>query len=435
MPQDLPPLAPLPGLSAGEDGASDSLASDLLNNLSAAPTPPDPTPPAAPSEPTPKPAGGEPAPAPAKPTEPPKPAPAKPEPPKPAPTKPAAAKPVEPPKPAAPVNFDDPKLTVPELRKHLKEMQTNHQRTVAEKETALRQANERLSAMEKKRVWTDDDQKRWEELNAGKSALEAQLYSRNYAESPEYKKEYIDKINAQFGEAVDVAKSLKVSWTTKNEDGTETPHERPGTEQDMMRLYNSANNADRRKLAKELFGPDFQEALDAVAPMIATKKAADEAVKSKREGYQTEAQKQADEAVNLSGQVDAFIKQQHQNLATTVPELFAPTEGANEENDILTKGMDFVHQASAKAGTMSLPERAAKAALISAMAGAFPRLRFKYEAQKNRIAELEAELSGYRKSDPGNGGEGGGDGGGKTEEAGGTEELSKEFDNLPNAGV
>ena len=109
-PAQVTPPSPNPqGATAEEHGSAD-MAADLMAELTGG-KPADVTPPAEPAKPAepPKPAAAAPA-APSKPTT----IPASPT------AKPAAA-PSKPAAPPAPVNADDPKLTAPELRKHLKQ--------------------------------------------------------------------------------------------------------------------------------------------------------------------------------------------------------------------------------------------------------------------------------------------------------------------------
>lgn len=405
-PTTLPPIGSDQGTT--EPGAGD-LASSLLNDLTASP------PPAAPPVEAPKPDAP---PAEIPPTEP-KPTAPKVEPAKPAPK--AEVKPSTPPaKPATPPNFDDPKLTAADLRKHLKEMRTNLDRTLAEKETALTQTKSRLADLEKKRFWTDDDQKKFDELTTGKAAIEADLYGRNYAESPEYKQLFVDKMNSQAAEAVEVFSAL----TAHDAEG----NERQGSEQDMMRLYKADNNLDRRRIAKELFGDDFQEALDAVKPMLDTAKAAKDAVKSKRENYQSEITNQSRQIQEQQTQIGQFVQTASEHLRASQPDVFDADENDPQSGELLKKGFSFVDEATSSADKLTVNERAGRIALIRSMAGAFPRL----VADKRRLsaenASLMEELKKYRGSDPGAGGSGGSTAPAAT--GAGTDDLAAEIEAL-----
>ena len=329
--------------------------------------------------------------------------------------------------PARPqINIDDPKLPASELRRHLKEMKGSYEMTVAEKEKALSQVQSRLRELEQKRYLTDEDQKRIEELVKGREQLEARLYSREYTESPEYKQNFVDKINEQATEAHEVISSLSVTVTDAN--GNEST--RQGSQADMLRLYNTSNGAERRKLAKELFGEDFQEALDAVHPMIQTRKASELAVKSKQENYKTEMQQQAESAKNYTSQLSQFVSMTDEHLAKSMPVIFSkPTDPG--ELDAYEKGMRFVDESSNNADKFTPEQRAARISMIRSMAGSFPRMLKRVTQLNSELAATQEELAKYRKSDPGNIGDNGAGGGTKTE-AGGTDSMIAEFDKLDN---
>lgn len=351
---------------------------------------------------------------------------AKPVEPTPAPTpKVDAAKPAPAAKPSPavapkPINIDDPKVPAAELRKHLKDVETRFTATVAEKENALALANAQLKELQAKKFWTPELQKRIDETDASKAALERQLYSKNYAESPEFKKLFKDKIDEQATEAVEVIAALKVQ--------SATGETRDGTHGDMLRLYNAANNTDRRKLAKELFGEDFQEALDAVQPMIATRKAASEAVKSKADSYETEVKQQSEQFQQLNQQMKDFVSKSTESLATAMPAIFGASDKP-EEVKMLKKGFEDFDQTSEQLAAMTSESKAATLAAIRAKVAAFGRLKSMVESRDRMLAERDAELAKYRKSDPGNAGEATG----ATESPkgeGGTAGLSSEWEGL-----
>ena len=397
------PIAP--PQSGGSEGSA-NLVDGLLSDLEKGPSAPEPS---QPSEPV------------AAPTAPKTPEPA----PVAAPAAKASPTPTPPAKPAAtaPANFDDPKLTASDLRKHLKEMHQNFKMTLEEKERSLGQVNSKLADLEKKKYWTDDDKKKFDDLTQGRAELEARLYARDYSDSPEYKKLFVEKINEQSAEAVEVIGSLTVKYEADGEEKT-----RPGTGQDMLRLFHAPNLADRRKLAKELFGEEFQEALDVVKPMLETRKAAADAVKLKQENFQSETTMQTEQVQLLNRQIQEFAIGATGQLAASKPEIFGePTNPV--EAEIFKKGFAFVDESSKLAHTFNPNQRAARVALIRSMSGAFPRVVHLYEKAKGELAAANEELAKYRRSDPGSAGDGGGSGG-TSKEAGGTDSMVAEFSKL-----
>ena len=412
MAQDIVPLQPLPPVENGDgSGGGDQLANDLVSGLTAAPAAP--VAPAAPAAPvaTAKPYAPAAPVAPAAPAKPAAPA--------------AAAAPASPAAQSKPVNIDDPKLSAVELRKHLKEMKGNYEMTVAEKEKALQQVQSRIKDLEQKKYWTAEDQKRVDALEAGRKELEAKLYGRNYSESEDYKKNFVEKINSQAAEAQEILGALNVTVT--DAEGSETT--RTGNQADMMRLYNATNNMERRRMAKELFGEDFQEALDAVSPMLQTRKDAERAVKEKAENYEADVAKFTESTKAYRQQVEGFVKQATDQLSAANPEIFGnPTDAS--EAEAFKRGFAFVDEATQKADTFTPEERAARVAVVRSMAGAFPRMAHTLSKVKAELAAAQEELAKYRKSDPSNIGDGGGGGGENTDNAGGVDSMAAEFDKL-----
>src|SRR6267154_669646 len=354
-----PPTASPTPPKPDETGSSD-LAADLMADLTKPIEPPTPTPPAAPI-----PAA--------------KPAPATP--PVTPPVKPAPAAPAKPTTPS-PINPDDPKLTAPELRKHVKQLISDLNQTRSEKQTTQQTLEARITELNKKRFWSEDDEKEFSSKTQRLAQLESDLYGRDYAASPEYKKQFSDKINGQFKEAVDVFQSLQVN--TGQKDASENPIMRPATQAEVMRLFNAPNNVERRKLAKELFGEDFQEALDMVNPMVETQKSADQAVRDKTTNYQSETKTKAETQRQQSQQVEQFVKTQTETLAEKYPDIFKASDDQPEAAALLKKGFDFVDDFASKQNNMSMDERAAKITLIRSWAAAFPRLH-------NDVSKLRSE--------------------------------------------
>lgn len=330
------------------------------------------------------------------------------------PTKPAA--PAQAPKP---IDIDDPKVPAAELRKHLKQLREDLEKTKAEKETTVSSLQSKLKQLESKKFWNEDDEKKHAEMTQRLNALESNLYSRDYTESPEYKKLYADKIQEQYKEALEMVATLD----TLDDNG----NERKGDRNDIIRLMGAPNNAERRRLAKELFGENFQDALDAVSPMVETKKNAEAAVKAKRENYQTEIQQRMEE----SQQIRQFISERQNDIAEKFPHIFKPDSTDSESQALLKKGFDFVDESTQKQD-MNVNERSARIAMIRSWAGAFPRLVNEMSKKDARIAELEGQLEKLRGSDPGDAGDTGGGGSAAGDGEGGSDELAREIDALEN---
>lgn len=412
--QDVIPLAPLPTPSGGDSGkGSAELAAELLTSIAPQPAAiaPAGTPPEPPKEP-PKEATKAP------PAEPSKPAPAAPAP-KPAPV------PVD-------INPDDPKVPAADLRKELKRVRESSTLTLREKENQIRDLNTKLEDFSKKRIWSDDDLKLQEQATRRLAQLESELYSRDYAQSPEYKTKYQDRLDSVWAEASEEVKGLTVKYQD-GVDGDNQPimKERPASTKDLMAVID-APVVDRLNIAKKLFGEDKEPVLQWAREVAAIRKEAGKAIEEKRNGYASEITKRQQEMATTNQNVSKFIQETTQALEKQFPDLFTAPVDQPEIADALKKGFAFVDDSAANMMTFDVNKRAATAAVVRCMAGAYPRLVMERAKMQEQIKTLQETLSKYESSDPselGGGGGGGSDRNGPND--GGTAEMAKEFDNFP----
>lgn len=339
---------------------------------------------------------------------------------KPEPTKPVVTQPA---KPVAaitkPIDIDDPKVPAAELRKHLKDIQAKSAQTISEKEAAAAKLSVRLAELEKRRYWSEDDEKEVSAKTQRLAQLEADIYGRDYTQSPEFKKNFQDKLDNQFKDAVDVFGALTI---------TEGEATRAATNKDVLKVLNAPSNSDRRKLAKEMFGEDFQEVLDAVQPMIETQRLADVAVKEKASNYQSEAKQKADEQTSQSKQMQELVALHSAQLAEKHPDVWKPEETDQESKDLLKRGFDFIDESHSKKD-MDINERAARIALIRNWAGGFPLVYTEKNKYKALAEERLAIIERYQSSDPSNAGESGsGSAATDSSDKGGVDALAAEID-------
>jgi predicted nuclease with TOPRIM domain len=401
---------PLPTPTGGASATASQMADEFMADLTGA-TPPAPaaTPPEPPKEPV-------------TPAEPPKAAPAPPKPAAAAPPKPAAQP--APAKPVVKLNIDDLKVSASDLRRHLKEIIADKDKTVGEKQKEIATLQDKIKEFEGKKFWTDDDQKLSEQATKRLAKLESDLYGRDYRQSPEFKTQFQDKFDRLWSKGVETVKGLTVTWKEGDEDKS-----RPATQQDLLRVVD-APASERYKLAKQLFGEDYPVVIDYANKLNDIRESAEEAVKNKQDNHQSETQKQADELKKVSGQIEQFVKEAGENLVQKFPDIFSAKEDEPEVAAALKKGFDFVDDARINQGKFNPNERAAKIAVIRSWAGAFPRLIHDRSRLMAENAALREEIAKYNKTDPGNLGEGAGAGGGAGKDDGGSDELAAEFSKM-----
>jgi hypothetical protein len=411
--------APLPAPSGTPSPGSAELADDLLKGLtpSAPPAPePAPTPSPAPTDKvTDKPTAQPIAPAPDK------------DKPAPKPTGQPTTKDLDP---------DDQKVTAADLRKELKRIKEGGVTSLREKETQIAQLREQISLFEKRRFWTDQDLQTSEAATKRLAELESQLYARDYAESPEYKTKYQTRFDEIWKEASEEVQGLTIKYqsgTEEGEDGKQKPvySERPATVKDLLAVVD-APARDRLPIATKLFGENKEAVLGWARDLSQIRKEAQRAIEDKRTGYTAELQKRQQDFAQGQQKMSGFIQQTNDHLAKTYPHIFQATADQPEAGEALRKGFAFVDESSAKMMEFDINTRAARASVIRAMAGAFPRLVLDVTRMTAENKELREKLAKFESTDPSEMGGGGGGapaGGGGTKD-GGSDDLAAEIEKL-----
>lgn len=415
MPQDtivVPPL-PTPGGGAGEGSAE--LAADFMKSLA----------PAAPAAPEP---AKEPPQEPPKQPQPPK------EPPKqPTPAPKATPEPAKAPAPPAAKDLDpdDPKVDAKALRTELKRVKESVNLTVREKEKQISDLQGRMADFEKRRYWTDEDLKLHEASVKQLAQAQSELYSRDYASSPEYKTKYQDRFDQVWQEASQEVKGMVVRY----QDGLDDEQkpiwkERPATERDLLAVID-APISERISIAKRLFGDDKEAVLQWARDIASIRKEASKAIEEKRTSYASEMTQRNQKFQEANQKLTTFVQQTTNHLAQAYPDIFTAPADQPEAQEALKKGFGFVDESSSRMMEFDINTRAARAAVIRSMAGAFPRLLADRVRDRAEIQSLKETLAKYDKTDPGSLGGGGGGGSPPTKE-GGTDEMAAEFDAIMN---
>jgi hypothetical protein len=295
--------------------------------------------------------------------------------------------------------------------------------TVAQRQKQIDELQNKIKEFEGRKYWTEDDIKASETATQRLAKLEADLYGRDYRQSPEFKEKYQSKFDRLWNKGKETVKGLTVKFMEGEEQ-----KERAATERDLLDVVD-APPSQRYKLAKQLFGDDHAVVTDYANKLNDIRDEAEEAVQDKQKSYQSETQKQAEELRAVGGQIEAFVKQASDGLVQQFPDIFAAKEDEPEVAAALKKGFDFVNESRMKQATMTVNERAARIATITAWAGAFPRLVHDLSKLRAEIASLREENGKYRKSDPGTMGEGGAEAAGGVKD-GGSDDLAAEIDAL-----
>jgi hypothetical protein len=249
-------------------------------------------------------------------------------------------------------------------------------------------------------------------LRKEKAKLEDEFRYVNYEKSPEYAEKY----QKPFHDAWDRGRKMIQRLNFTNEEGNSVPA--TAAQFDALMVEYIQNPEAAAQKLHDMFGPRAALITPHMLEVEKSKIAADTAIEEfKKSGAERE--KQWNET---SSKVAKEIES-HWQTATkpeSVPEQWKPyvlPKGADKDGNLLDKeGDELLAKAMAqfdKAATenardpsLTKEQREAvlgRAAAIRNKAAAFPRLVRDLKASQSRIAELEKQLAGFQKSEPGAG--------------------------------
>lgn len=214
----------------------------------------------------------------------------------------------------------------------------------------------------------------------------------DYKKSPEFTEKYEKPYNDAWTKAVSEITQLSLTL----EDGTS----RKATANDLLALANAPLDQ-LDDLAAQWFPKSSPRVIRHVEKIRELAEAQDKALQEAQKGAgeyqtkQTEAQKKANESF-----ANAYTSASTE-LTTKYPKWFAPDEADPQGNEILKKGFEYTDSVFSPNGTQLTPEqKAGRLAVIRAKAANHDRLVARVKANNARIAELEAKLAEFEKSEP-----------------------------------
>jgi hypothetical protein len=344
-----------------------------------------------------------------------------------APKKDAPQQPVKdtPPKPV--VVDDEDKIKDPvELRKRLKtlkgEIATQKQNAEKEMSTLKKQ----IEDYSKRKYLTPEQEASQEQMVKRHAELEREIHGINYAKSPEFKRDYQDKMDAIWKDAIEEVTGIPVHYTVE-EEGRQVEKTRDATAQDLKSVLD-APPAERFKLATKLFGDARELVLGHVRSMAALRSAAAQAIADKQKNYETEIQTRTAAQQKAQQDYQGFLQSHLESSAKARPDMYGDDPSNPEAMQAYERGKKFVEESFTNIEGMDLNTRAARVALIRNLASVAPRLLLERNQARAQITQLEKALEEYRASDPGAGGEGGERPAADIKkELGGSNDLANEF--------
>lgn len=243
-----------------------------------------------------------------------------------------------------------------------------------------------------------DDLKLIEKYKQDLKDLNQKLAARDFRESQEFKKQFTDRINADYRDAIEEVKSLRI-YTGEELDGTKTS--RSATKDDFDRLFSlPTGDQDAAIMA---FGPSAHRVAGILHSLTSIVRASERAVHEHAQNSEVTAQEKQAQSEQEAQQYEKFYNTSVDELKKHWPQYFAPDDQDPEGSTALEGGYKYIDQAleKVKTGGLSVEDRAAYNAVIRARAAGFTRAILDNNRLKAERDSLKEELKKFRKSDPG----------------------------------
>jgi hypothetical protein len=323
-------------------------------------------------------------------------------------------------KPATPVL--DWKTAPKQFKEAHEALKSRFESTERELKGKLFTTEQSMKQLEAKKFLTPEQEAKYTQLETRQQQLEAELYSRDYREAPEFKAKYQAKADKIFQTVQTELNGIQV---------TENDVQRPATLADFGKIRSFGDSqVEQRRQAKALFGEDADVVLSLARELKGIEDVANDEIEAKRNGFQSERQQQQQRFQSELQTGQRVFGEYDKLLVEKFPQYFAPIEGNNEFNQALQQGVQFVDSNSTGFNQKSPEQRAQSSALIRRWASAWPANQILIKQNTAKIAELEATVLKLQGSDPGAGGESGGGVQAGGEEVGGTDAMSAEIEKL-----
>lgn len=307
------------------------------------------------------------------------------------------------------------------LRKRLAEIETKYSQLEQTHANEKRMAQEKIAEFEKRKHLTPEQEKAYADNERRLKELEAELYARDYKESPEFKEKYEQRWQRAFTSAVEEIAGMQI---TDAEGNTRT-----ATQADFQRVL-SAPKGQQWQVAKQLFGDEAGIVIQHRNLLKQIEGEATDVLTKQRQTYEQQKQERQLAHQNVSQEFERAHTAIQDTLSQKYPAFFGKDETDPAANEAFDKGRSFVDDTLRVANSLPIPERAARTAIIRNWAMAFPRMVHLYNKLTAQVAEKDKLIAQLQGSDPGAGGEAGGAAAAETN-AKGVDDLVKEFDVAP----
>lgn len=283
-----------------------------------------------------------------------------------------------------------------------KNLKNSYYKFKRESESKLSEYDKKIKELENKPNQSPADLKKIQELEARSTKLEKdyqdaqeRLTQADYSKSDEFKRNFVDKGQKSYQQAINDIKRLSVNVTDAAGDTTQ----RPATQEDFD-LIRSLPPFEQDKKINEMFGTSAYRVAAHITSLERLEGEANEAISNARtkaeETRRDNEKKFGERSTEFKSHADKFKT----DIETAHAAYFAPDPANPEATEALNNGLKYVDDAASRQHEMSPKDLAETTTMIRYLAGAAPRLMVEKKQLTEKLAALETELSKYRKSSP-----------------------------------
>lgn len=276
------------------------------------------------------------------------------------------------------------------------QLKGEHFKTVREMQTKIDGYEKRIKEIESKKVETPADNKLVEQYQTRIKEMEKRLAATDFRQSEDFQKQFVSKWQNEYKAAVAEVSQLQITIT----DAEGNQKQRPATEADFQKIMRMPAG-EQDQLISDLFGNKGTRVFSRIMRLQDIERSSEEAIREHSEQAETSAKEKQIASERATAEYQRHLEAASEHLTKGWPQYFAPDEKDPQSTEALETGMKFVDDALANAQHLPPDERAALNAVVRARAGAMPRLVYLLNKANARAEAAEAEVSKFRKGDPG----------------------------------
>lgn len=276
------------------------------------------------------------------------------------------------------------------LKKSHKELERQHETAQA-----------RIKEFESKKPDAADS-KVVEELMARNKQLEGELRESAYERSPDFKREFLDRRQAAYAEAVSEIGNLAVRMPGPvDEFGKPTYTERAATEQDFRDILEMRNPKAQDAAIDELFGRSAGRVHSHLREMKQIERDARLAIQRERDSSEGKLKERSEKERQQGEQKAKVLESAKKAIAEKWPDIFGEPEDPTEK-EMVSHGISTVKEAM-NGSNLSTQQQAELAAVFQSWAERFPLVWHREKTLRAENKMLREKLGVKEGADPGAG--------------------------------